>query len=191
MIYSGSTKIGELYYGNQKIKEAYYGDIKVYTNFVGLPVWEFTGSGYQPLYLFGEYSTSGIACPGGTGGQTPVVNLTGTLKTISGTLGQSGSSITINATGNSPPTGSFSYEKTITSFGKKIYQYRTVPSWTFDVYLYEDSVVGDTILCSCNFGDTQVISLTDSQIVATITFNNVTYTRNGSYLKYWNKDGLT
>jgi len=188
-IYNGSDKIKDLYYGGTKIKEAYYGNTKVYGSFVGLNVWRFTSSGYAPLHLFGSYDLSGIACPSGTGGQV-VIDLTGTIKTISGTLGQSGSSITINASGSSPPTGSLSYQNTITSFDKKIYQYRATPSWTFDVYLYEDSVVGDTVLCGCNFGNTQITSLTNNQIVVTITYNNITYTRNTTYSKIWTKDGL-
>lgn len=138
-IYFGGNKIGKISLGSTTIGKVYHGSTLVYENRKKIPVYGYAknsdGSGVN-LYLLGSNSTSGAIM---------AEDLT-TLETISGTLGASGSIITVSGDPAVTSGDQFTYYDTLTYNGVKVYMYTQIPSASvpgFRVqYVAEDARVG-------------------------------------------------
>lgn len=130
-IYFGNKKIGKLNFGGISIGEVYKGNQLVYQSGPSLKLYGITNiinNVNTPSYLVGSYSTSGKAT------MAPIPYL---LTYIEGSLGQSGSVISTDATSR------YAYENTSIINGIKVYNYRAD---FMNVLVMEGSTVGSCVL---------------------------------------------
>lgn len=121
-IYKGSTKLGTVYHGGTKIGKGYRGPTLVYSS----------GTKTLPIYQLGTYVSFGITghafsldypVPNSkinTFSAQEITSILFTLKSINGTLGTSGSSITV-----SEVSAGLSFRQTVTRAGLPFYEYAT------------------------------------------------------------------
>lgn len=134
-IYKGSNKIDEIYIGSTKIGKIYKGSTLIYEKKKGVPVWGFDSN----TWLVGDYSTNGLV-------DNNASNLIFTLSAINGSLGQSGSKITVKANNGTSATASYNYNLTVNNY--LFHKYTLTSSYTkYQFYVLQGSVVGNYVLC--------------------------------------------
>lgn len=130
-IYYGNTEIEKVYIGSIKIGQVYKGSTLVYESAKKLPVFGYADN----RCLLGSNSTSGVAVEG-------VVDV---ITSITGTLGQSGSKVTISSASDYINEHEFTYYDTLTFNGVKLYIYVMfiLEGRAFNAaYIIEDAKVG-------------------------------------------------
>ncbi len=132
----GNSKIGKIYVGSTEIAKVYHGSTLVFDNMKKIPAYGYSG-GNGNVYLLGSNSTSGVI----------IRESLSTLKTISGTLGASGSSITVDGDAAAEAGTVYTYESTKTYNGIKLYLYThyvSLGSHTIHLvqFVIEDAKVG-------------------------------------------------
>lgn len=134
-IYKSSNKLDDIYVGSTEIGKIYKGSTLVYEKKRGVPVWGFDSNSW----LVGDYSTNGLV-------DNNPNNLIFTLTAISGSLGQSGSSITIKASNGYSSSASYSYNLTVNNY--LFHKYTLTSTYTkYQFYVLQGSVVGNYVLC--------------------------------------------
>lgn len=173
-IYFGSNKIGKIYIGGTSIGKVYHGSELVYQKSAGVRLYGFKlndASGY--MYLMGEYSTNGLTC-------LSFENLRSSnkllIKTVTGTIGASGSKIDIYASENGNVTSGFTYKNTINNYGVTLYVYSVSNGWFEDyIAVISGSTINSPVIYSFGgFANPTALSATS------MTSNTVTVTRDAS-----------
>ena len=199
----GTNKIGKINVGSSVIGKVYKGSELVYQNGLGMPVYGEkyvmqTNSGNLELhsYLFGSWSSNGIS---GFVSLNPI-------KTLTGTLGKSGSSVEILNDDNPYGSKVYPYQKTVTVEGFKFFFYYydiSGSGWANGRYMYvltEKSAVGTyPIYPSLNaqWGEPYPINFTSNGYTVTMMLlGNYTGTRDSSLDFIWDgasahEDNLT
>lgn len=161
-IYKGNNKIDRIFIGSTEISKVYKGSTLVFENSRKIPTY-----GYQDRYLLGSNSTSGVV----------VGTVLSTLVSVSGTLGASGSTITVSGDNTGKGAGPYSYYQTLTFNGVKLHMYTIVNPdvrafWAH--YVIEDAKTGSKC---CQFtGLTNSDNRTQPIChPATVTVNSMTY----------------
>ena len=173
-IFSGSSKIGKIYMGETSIGKVYKGSELVWQKAAGVRLYGFKlndNSGY--VYLMGEYSTNGLTC-------LSFENLRSSnkllIKTVTGTIGASGSKIDIYASENGNVTSGLTYKYTLNKFGVVLYVYSVRSGWFEDfIAVLQGSTINSPVIYS--LGDFQNPSAVTS---TSVTANNVTAIRDAT-----------
>lgn len=143
-IYKSSNKLDDIYVGSTEISKVYKGSTLVYEKKKGVPVWGFSSN----TWLVGDYSTNGLV--------DDPNNNTFTLSAISGSLGQSGSKITVKTQKDTSVSASYNYNITVNNY--LFHKYTYTASFTkYQFYVLQGSIVGNYVLCFYKIG-----SATDS-----------------------------
>ena len=141
-IYKGSTKIGAIKKGSTKIGKVYKGSTLVYSS----------GTKTLPIYQLGTYVYFGITgyafsldypIPNSkinTFSAQEITSILFTLKSINGTLGTSGSSITV-----SEVSAGLSFRQTVTRAGLPFYHYVTGDN-VYQLLVSPKQKIGDKII---------------------------------------------
>ena len=141
-IYKGSTKLGTVYHGSSKIGKGYKGPTLVYSS----------GTKTLPIYQLGTYVSFGITgyafsldypIPNSkinTFSAQEITSILFTLKSINGTLGTSGSSITV-----SEVSAGLSFRQTVTRAGLPFYHYVTSDN-VYQLLVSPKQKIGDKII---------------------------------------------
>lgn len=183
-VYYGNKKIDRIYVGGTQIGKVYYGSTQVFDNSRTLPAY-----GYENRYLVGNNSTSGFI----------IYPSLSTLSAISGTLGTSGSKVTI--TNSTIPDGNdeYSYYKTITLNGVKVHLYAIIPAnmhLFIMQYVIEDAKIGskcgqfqgytdypnnptECLYYPASVGSNSFSYVSGGTAWARVAANDTNYTRNG------------
>lgn len=129
-VYFSSTKIGEIYKGNTLIYES------VQDTSTPIPMYAYK-NGYANAYIIGSQNTNGLLVYEGSCIRTKI-------KTITGTLGTSGSKITVKDLGSQI---TFTYSQTFNFNGINlclyIYNYNTI---YYPVFVRSDSSINSQVL---------------------------------------------
>lgn len=143
-IYKGSTKIGTIYHGGTKIEKAYKGSTLVYSG----------STKNIPVYFVGDYKGTKFCTLGfpladgnlvvGTGSETASVLLP--IIGITGNLGESGSTITIQYTAENQ---TYTFQGSFTdSYGNLFYRYNLTGFIEVFVFASPKANIGDNALGS-------------------------------------------
>jgi hypothetical protein len=172
MIYKGSQKQGKVYKGGIKIGEIYKGSQLVYQSGLKLYVANYSTSSYNGITyyivngLLDSWSTSGYVfeCTYKQIQNNITTFLRDTITSITGTLGSSGSNITI---ANSSP---LSYTKTLIMSGKRVYLYDRT-------YVLDGSIVGNYAMSN----QAGIFSMNMPEHPTSVTSNQYTFNISDSY----------
>jgi len=187
-IYLGSSKIGKINVGSSDIGKVYQGSTLVFQSGLGMPVY---GAKFYiqdlevPTFLFGEWSSNAIC---GSINTNPI-------KTITGTLGASGSSVEIQDDPNTYGTKVYPYQKTVTVNGFKFFFYYydiSGAGWANGRYMHvltEKSAVGTYAIyptLNAQWGEPYPKNLTSNSYTVDITLlGSYTATRTSSLDFKW------
>ena len=111
-IYHGSSEIEDIYIGSVKIGRVYKGNTLVYESAKKMPIYGYGSN----KYILGSNSVSGVVVEG----------LLDTITAITGTLGQSGSSVTISSDNSDMDGSEFPYYDTISFNGVRLHIYAEI-----------------------------------------------------------------
>lgn len=162
-IHKSSNKLDSLYVGSTEIGKVYKGSTLVYEKKKGVPVWGFDSN----TWLVGDYSTNGLVHDSN--------NHTFILTAINGSLGQSGSSITIKTSNGISATASYSYNLTVNNYLFHKYTY-TVSYTRYQFYVLQGSVVGNYVLCFYKAGS----ALDSTDRPTSVSASNIQFWRSGN-----------
>lgn len=188
MIYKGSQKEGKVYKGSTKIRKVYKGSQLVYQKGNGIQYY-----GYDGCLLLATNDTSGFL----------VSSISLPIKTISGTLGNSGSKVVVTtfATDYYPArdyTMNYATTKSIGSKNVFVYisdsQNSLLGLFSWWIYVLENSKVGSKVAqqisnTASQYLEWHPISVSSSELVRTAdpgATNTVSNARNTSRDGYWN-----
>ena len=186
-IYFGSNKIGKIYVGGTSIGKVYHGSELVWQKGGGIQYYGYDGCLLLATNNTSGFLVSGIALP---------------IKTISGTLGSSGSKVTVTtlATEDFPAQDyTMNYATTKTIGGKKVYVYISdsqnylLGLFSWWIYVLEGSKVGSKVAQQVSSTESAYLewhpnSVSSTQLVrkaAPGTTNTVSNARNASLDGYW------
>lgn len=179
----GNSKIGKIYVGSTAIGKVYKGSELMWESGPSLKLY---GASYNwngntaYTYVAGSWSTSGLIMKSVAGSE---------IASITGTLGSSGSKITVNITsGENTWIYNATYSKTNTVNGIKVYLYSDNDSYfTHYFSVMEGSKVGSYALWTMLQGEpVKPSSATSTTLVA----NGTTYTRDSSRDATWYLTGV-
>ena len=174
--YVGNNKIDKIFAGNVEIGKVYLGNELIYQSGPSLMLYGMTFPFYgetEDAYLIGEWSTNGII----------VWPMLCTITNITGTLGESGSTISYKLT-EQASTSTQSYNSTIEVAGVKIYKYINSNDLVAALVL-EKSVVGSTFIASVGGGGYPT-SVTSTTVIG----GGYTYTKDSSLDATWYTNGI-
>ena len=187
-IFSGSSKIGKIYMGETSIGKVYKGSELVWQKGNGIQYY-----GYDGCLLLATNDTSGFL----------VSSISLPIKTISGTLGNSGSKVVVTtfATDYFPAQDyTMNYAITKNIGGKKVFVYISdsqnslLGLFSWWIYVLEGSKVGSKVAQQISNTASQYLewhprSVSSSELVRTAdpgATNTVSNARNTSLDGYWN-----
>ena len=187
MIYKGSQKEGKVYKGSTKIGKVYKGNQLLYQNAKQIQLYGYTKS---------NNVADGAGMIGGMSTAFPYYYVTSikvypkTIKSMSGSLGTSGSTITyFHTTSDCTAT----YNKQVTINGIKLYFYLARSNVNYGIWVMEGSIIGSTVL-PCDLCNTQNLGFPNSCDSNSMThygsYNTMTHNRNASLDKIWTLNGL-
>ena len=186
-IYKGSQKEGKIYKGGIKISKIYKGSQLVYQSGPQIQLYGYTNSDSKP---------EGAGMIGGMSTAFPYYYATSlnvypkTIKSMNGSLGTSGSTITyLHKTSDYTAT----YNRQVTINGIKLYFYLASQTFYFGIWVMEGSIVGSTILpCdACNTRNLGFPNSCDSNSMTHYVISgSATHNRNASLDKIWTLNGL-
>lgn len=182
-IYYGNKEVKGIYYGSTEIKSVYYGGTKVYSSGIPVSRYGYSADGTAlSFFVFGQLNTQSLIC-NVLGGDDTL--LTGTIISITGTLGTSGSKISV------ANFSSIDYYAKKTYNGVTLYIYRVLSDGLYYYfYVFPDSTVGSYV-CISYFAQPTINSITEQTIKVNVLTNTYTGTRDTTYHRYWTKDGLS
>lgn len=165
-IYKSSNKLDDIYVDSTEISKIYKGSTLVYEKKRGVPVWGFDSN----TWLVGDYSTNGLV-------DNNASNLIFTLSAINGSLGQSGSKITVKANNGTSATASYNYNLTVNNY--LFHKYTLTSSYTkYQFYVLQGSVVGNYVLCFYKAGQ----SMDNADRPTSVSASNIQFRRSAQTL---------
>ena len=189
-IYKGNQKQSKVYKGGTKIGKIYKGSTLVYQSGPQIQLYGYTNNGSD---------TDGNGMIGGMSTSYPYYHAINnssklfprTIKSITGTLGSSGSTILVPRSTSYDIT--VTYNKQVTINGIKLYFYIGDAYYYFGIWVMEGSVVGSTVLpCDLcnnkNFGFPN--SCNSSSMTHYFAGSTITDSRASKYDKIWTLNGL-
>lgn len=134
-IYHGSAKIENIYVGSVKIGQVYKGSTLVYESAKKIPLYGYADNNF----LLGSNSMSGVVVSG----------VLDTITALTGTLGESGSKVTVSSSDENVNGMQFTYYDTLTFSGVNLHIYANIilsghAFWA--VYILEDAAIGSNCL---------------------------------------------
>ena len=140
-IYKGSTKLGTIYHGGTKIGKVYKGSTLVYSGAKNIPIYYIGDFGGSKFYSFGYPTANSTLVVQGT--STSLSDILPAIENITGNIGASGSTITLNNTISATFQTSFT-----DSYGNLFYRYDYDSDFglKFFAFVSPKANIGDTAI---------------------------------------------